>query len=128
MKLRRCSPFVAVAFLAAHLAACACLRTSAGSRPASTSKPPEHSCCSKSSHDAPRPVEPVKSPCCCDDPSHFAVTDEPTVAVKSLLVDSPAVVLPVLLGAEIRRCAFDGSPPGRAPDVPLYTLHNSLLI
>ncbi|KAF0247083.1 MAG: hypothetical protein FD180_22 [Planctomycetota bacterium] len=128
VKLRRCSPFVVAAFLAAHLSACACTFSSVPRAAESKAKPEGHGCCTKKSPDEPQPSKPVKSSCCCDDPSHFAVQDEPTVGVKSPVVEVPVDLFLDAVRTGADRYVSDVSPPGRAPDVPLYTLHASLLI
>lgn len=128
MKLRRCSPLVATAFLAAHLAACACTMSITATHSGSTAKPTRHSCCPEESHPAPQPAKPAESSCCCEDASHFAILEEPTVSEQAPTAAVPLVQYPIFAGGEIRRHVFDGSPPWRAPDVLLYTLHASLLI
>lgn len=128
MKLTRCSPLVAAAFLAAHLAACACTMSIAATHSGSTPKPTSHACCPEESHPAPQPATPAQSSCCCDDASHLAILEEPAVPEPLPMAAAPLVQYPMFAGREIHRHVFDGSPPGRAPDVPLYTLHASLLI
>lgn len=128
MKFRRCSLPVVVAFLAAHITACACSVRSVPSGAKPNEKPADHGCCTRQSHDTPQPAKPADSSCCCDDASHFAIHEEPAAAVKSLIVDPPTDHFQAAVSVEARGVAIDGSPPGRAPDVPLYTLHASLLI
>ena len=128
VKLRRWSPLVVAGFLATHITACACSFTSLPNGQPPKAKPADHGCCSSQAQEPQQPSKPVSSSCCCDDASHFAVADEPSVAVKSLIVEPPPDLFPVPVSVEARRPIFDGSPPGRVPDVPLYTLHVSLLI
>lgn len=126
MTFRRISPLVALAFFAAQVATCVCAASmervveAAGSKPA-------HSCCATHKESKSKPVAPARKECCCSDASHTALVDETVTPVRAPEIEAPVTdeVVPVALTTV--PAPFEG-PPGRGPDVRLYTLHRSLLI
>lgn len=114
----------AAAFFTGHFAATACQASM--TVPAPRKSEPVRSCCRKH---VPAPAKtPAPKPCCCADGTDLVVVEylaaqpqsAPAVAVE--WVDSLPVEVPA------RGVAVGRPPPVRAPDVPLYTLHATLLI
>ena len=128
MTIRRTTPFVVAAFLAAHITACACrtpeIRTA---RPASRESS-GHDCCKKHGHPAPSAPQPAKSSCCCDDGSHFAVADGPESVTQMLHFVAWETPDSRSTGHEFLAAEFDHASPARGPDVPIFLLHSTLLI
>ena len=125
MICRRLAPLVVLAFLAAHVAACACRVSGTGS------KAPEeksHSCCGETK--PPPSPKPAPVSCCCSDGSHEAISEHPgEPASQSAMLDAVFELPPAFTAGQASRISvFAGSPPGRAPGVSLFILHAALLI
>ncbi|MCE9581498.1 MAG: hypothetical protein K8T20_03170 [Planctomycetes bacterium] len=125
MKFRRLSPLVALAFFAAQVASSVCAASMA--QVAEAGKKPVRSCCAKHDEHEPKSPAPARDECCCSDGGHVAVLDEPALQVPLPEIDAPAVVEVLHAGLTVVPAPFEG-PPGRGPDIPLFTLHRTLLI
>jgi hypothetical protein len=118
MMFRGLVPVAALAFVAAHVAAFAC-RVSMSEPPAAE----ESSCCGKK---APKEPRPEPKPCCCADGALVAVEAHAPSGLPEVEVEaSETPRMPPVRVIPGERAFL---PPGRAPDVPLYTLHSTLLI
>lgn len=128
MTIRRYSPLVVAAFLAAHLTACACRTPALRTASVRARESSGHDCCKKHNHQGPQTPQPAHSSCCCDDGSHFAVAEGPESVSTEAELAAWEARASLSTGLERLPAEIDHASPARAPDIPLYLLHLTLLI